>query len=405
MQAGMCQWREIEIGCKARRSRGWGRAKGRVVPVTRQGFRIFAFRFGCNFDPPTTPEGLTMASTLPANSFNATRWRHLLRATLRECTYLPDPIARHYMHHEILARYRAAASPGRSQPAHLLSRKAKSKLSLLKRANAGHPSPLEKVLLTSYGRVGKRRHQLLAQMMTPPIPEDTQALRGLVEQPNRFDDGWQAPSIMMSLAKSQINNGVLTASRVRPQVKSLFPRIPEENSWGSPVCRSRRVNIRRKWYQDTMYSLLPPLPEEDLRILDGLISGTVKWEPVPRRKPGQTTVQDTAPIKRDLLGLLVQGPQKEGTFGAFVDGRPHRIRSRYMRRHWRRVSSLVPRMRWDADYEKWRFSWETPKTVPRLAFQVNPIVDSTHLFQDQTPKTTVSSQSRSQTHEPSSNLL
>ncbi|KAJ5689606.1 hypothetical protein N7462_003998 [Penicillium macrosclerotiorum] len=327
-----------------------------------------------------------MASTRLSASFHPRdpiTWQHLLRATLRECTYLPDPIARTYMREHVLERYRrslAARDAGR--PEHQLARAARHGLSLLQRANEGYQRPLERVLYMSYGRIGKRRHQLLARISTPQVPKDTNAVEALIAQPIKFEDGWEPTEIVLSLAKSQMNNGIVTSSRLRPALKSLQPVIPDQNSWGRPVCRRRRVNIRRKWFSNMMDSLLPPLPTADLEILDGLIAGTVEWKPRPRARAKSSDICEDLTDSL-ILSLLTDGPQKGHTFGKHANGRPHEITDRFMRRLWKRISSLVPRMHWVEKAEKWSFSWETPKSLPWLAFEIDVKANLNNLFEDQ----------------------
>ncbi|KAJ5463158.1 hypothetical protein N7475_008102 [Penicillium sp. IBT 31633x] len=305
------------------------------------------------------------------------QWRHLLRATLRECTYLPDPIARKYMKDYILSRYRAVSSRSNKagpQPVHA----ARNALSVLRRANEGYLRPLEKVLFLSYGRTGRRRHELLAELLRPQIPNNSTDLKALLSQPAQFEDGWEPPAIVKSLAASQLQNPVIATVRVRPLIKHLEPAIPPQDSWGQEVAKCRKSNIRRRWYNTTLSSLLPPLPEKDLQILDGLISGTVPWAPVKRRK----VTHQIAPAKSEgeLFTLLARGPEKGSTFSEYASGRPHAITIRFMRRQWRRLSALVPRQDWNPISQKWRFMWDTPKEIPQLAVDLDSSFDPESFF-------------------------
>lgn len=325
-----------------------------------------------------------MASTRlyrPLHTSDSELWRSLFRATLRECTYLPDPIAREYMREYVVHRYRRSQKSHRSDPD--LARTARQGLSVLQRANQGYQRPLEKVLFTAYGRIGKRRHEFLAQLMKPQIPKDSEAVKEIIAQPIQFEDGWEPPEIIMSLAKSQMHNGVLSSSRIRPVLKSLHPPIPETNSWGKPVPRVRRVNIRKKWYGNMLTALLPPLPDAELRILDGLIQGTVAWAP-RRRKPVELATSSGNDEDQDyIVDFLTRGPQKGHTFREFANGRPHELTDRFMRRLWRRVSSFVPRMQYNATAKKWVFIWDTPKAMPQLAFEVDTEANLDHIFGNQ----------------------
>lgn len=254
---------------------------------------------------------------------------------------------------------------------------------MLQRANQGYQRPLEKVLFMAYGRTGKRRHEFLAQLMKPPVPKDSEAVKELIAQPIQFEDGWEPPEIVMSLAKSQMHNGVLSSSRVRPALKNLHPPIPETNSWGKPIPRVRRVNIRKKWYGNMLTTLLPPLPDAELRILDGLIQGTVAWAPRRRKPVGLATFSGDDETHDHILDFLTRGPQKGHTFREFANGRPHQITDRFMRRLWRRISSFVPRMQYSATANKCFFIWDTPKAIPQSAFEVDTEANLDHIFGDQ----------------------
>jgi hypothetical protein len=309
-----------------------------------------------------------------ADLFPAAQWRHLLRASLRECSYLPDPIAREYMHDYILNRYRDY-TPGRrardtiSIPRLMhLRRDAKYALSFLRRANEGYPRPLEKVLLISYGRTGRRRHQLLEAFLRLDLPPDTEAVREMIDRPRKFENGWLPPSIVVRLLKSQIKNSLVQRLGIRPQVKTFAPNIPAENSWGRPLALCRRRNIRRRWYRVALDSILPPLPETDMNILRGLLSGTRPWSPVKRRKgpPNPLPSRPSLDVK-----FIAEGPEKGHTFRKFTDGRPHIITRRLMRRLWQRIHLLVPVVTTNPTNDKQSFEWGTWRGGRVLALTIS----------------------------------
>ena len=306
---------------------------------------------------------------------DAPQWQHLLRATLQECAYLPDPIARSYMRSYVLDRYRRAANSKLTEAK--LTQAAKKGLRLLQRANEGYPRPLDKVLFMSYGRIGKRRHELLNQLLYPevPNPADPNALPEVTKTVSDFEDGWEAPETISSLIRSQMNHGVFTASRLRAQIKSAEPVIPKENSWGRPISPARRTNIRRQWYLNSLDSLLPPLPEHELFILNGLIDGSLPWKS-PRKRPEQPQASEG----NSVLEFLTEGPQKSNTFRPYVNGRPHQITNRLMQRQWRRISAFVPRMEWNDISKKWAFSWDAPKNFPSIAFDVDQNSELDEIF-------------------------
>ncbi|PYH93307.1 hypothetical protein BO71DRAFT_420144 [Aspergillus ellipticus CBS 707.79] len=323
-------------------------------------------------------------------------WRSLLRSLLRECSYLPDPVARVYMHADVLDRFRRhiprppkskaknkpkAATPKiplKNDPLKqiLLQRSATKQLSLLRRANEGYSKPLEEVLQMAYGRRGKRRKQLIFRMIAPhcaPTEETTTELEPEPE-PAIFADGWRPPAIMVDLLKAQNHNPMITASNAGHFVKHAEPNIPEKNIWGKPIAPSRRRNMRKDWYHEALRNMFPPLPDAELEALDGLISGDIPWTPLKRRK----SLEPPAPARSSLdVKFLTEGPHKEGTFDHFVDGRPHVLTRRFMHRLWKRISCLVPRQVWDARKKRIAFTWDVLHSGPSLSLPLQESLSST----------------------------
>ncbi|KAL4892452.1 hypothetical protein BDV59DRAFT_179986 [Aspergillus ambiguus] len=299
------------------------------------------------------------------------QWLHLYRSLLRECSYLPDPIARPYMHEYVVDRFRRYTDDRRPsfnrdlQRHHALYKTGLGKLKLLERANQGYSRHLEKVLRLAYGRKGKRRKALLDALVPPEVPANTAAVMELIQKARMYEDGWEPPSILMDLLKSQHNNGVIAQLNHR-QVKHLEPSIPKANTWGRPVNMSRRKNIRQQWYMSVLESLLPPLPDAELEVLEGLISGRLQWKP-----PKKRAVLSIAPPQPSLdAEFLTDGPRKGHTFRVYANGRPHNITRRFMTRLWKRISCLVPRMVLDPTGRKHVFMWDMMRPIPSLHAEV-----------------------------------
>lgn len=255
---------------------------------------------------------------------------------------------------------------------HQLRKKAKQRLALLRRANEGYTKSLEQVLRLSYGRTGKRRRELLARFITPDVPaNNTDEVAALVHRPSMLDDSWVAPQVVMDLLKSQQRNPVIYELAVRTQVKTVEPPIAKENAWGRPLSLRRRQNIRQRWYSAVLSSLFPPLPGEEMRILQGLISGSVPWTPPQRRRQrgdaAGLVASEQQPRARLSPEFLVEGPAKGHTFRQYVDGRPHNITRRFMRRLWQRLVCLVPQISWNDASHKYNIDWEPVKPLPPLA--------------------------------------
>lgn len=202
-------------------------------------------------------------------------------------------------------------------------------------------------------------------MIAPEVSADNAAVADVVKSPAMFEDGWQPPPILVHLLKAQESHYAISALGVRYQVKTHEPPIPKHNAFCRPVAQCRRRNIRKRWYYTALDSLFPVLPEQDLNILEGLISGDIHWEPVKRR----TAVGGQQPAIDALAKFLAEGPKKEHTFRVYASGRPHRITRRFMRRLWRRISCLVPRFVWSEPAQKHRIHWGSMKGNVDISFK------------------------------------
>lgn len=180
--------------------------------------------------------------------------------------------------------------------------------------------------------------------------------------------------------------------------KSLQPIIPKENSWGKPIPFCRRKNIRKKWYRSALDHLLPPLPDEDWRVLSGLIQGSLYWSAPVRRKMGSihthdggdnnsihthnhntntnTTTPNELPSPKYLTPkFLSRGPQKTLSFRSYINGRPHKITRRYMTRIWERLSYMIPRISFYEEQNSGKLKqyteWGCSKWRKRFSVNVN----------------------------------
>lgn len=106
--------------------------------------------------------------------------RHLLRGILRECSYLPDPYAREWVKRYTISRFRtygfkawkaSQAGAGLGPRLDAKRKEARTWLTYLKRANEGERQCLRRVLLMTFGRIGKRRNELLLPLLTKPATQ------------------------------------------------------------------------------------------------------------------------------------------------------------------------------------------------------------------------------------------
>ena len=285
---------------------------------------------------------------------------HVFRALLRQCTYLPDPAARQYMHRHVVSRFRDyhphTTLPYTSRQAKSVAlvkkrlpkllRDARKGLMVLRRANDGYVQHLGKVLAMTYGRIGKHRHQLLVKLKIPDIPVDQAALAELSKPANQ---AVPLPSKqLMALVKAQASRQLTQFSRSNtPRVK---PDIPEKNSWGRPMPIKRVRNMKRRWYAEMLDRIMPPLPEAEWDNLYMRASGQSPWEgPVARRK---WVGEPDDEAQGQMTGEKLETSLKE------VRGNPHKITPRYMRRLWAKIFQVCPVMKPDETKKSgWEVLW------------------------------------------------
>lgn len=285
---------------------------------------------------------------------------HLLRALLRETTYLPDSNARKYIHNHVFCSFRNYLPKIQawreeiplSRQVSLLHRGRQS-LSLLRRANEGYVKPLHKVLSMTYGRTGKRRRELMEQLMTHEVPQNSEELENLVLKP-KYTREWKPPAQVLALMKSQSAEVDFLGENKR-KIKTKV-NIPEKNIWGKDMPESRIKNTTRRWYAKQANYVLPPLPENERQDLRALATGEQEWFPTPRRtKAGRPSSMEV--FEQNLRLAILDGPQKGHTFGDYVKGRPHELTNRFMRRLWAYVYRHVPTMSYFPETERWRVYW------------------------------------------------
>lgn len=307
-------------------------------------------------------------------------WRHMLRATLRECTYLPDPIAKTYMRQYVLHRYRAKAvkfdakykelaqspptprttttSPaaentGSSTSTSIerqirLRRSARKLLRLLEHANEGYKKALERVLMLSYGRVGTKQHKLYSALLrdtgeTKQLNTNKDVEKVLAKHcGSRFNKDWQPPVALVEVLKVQRNAPYVQVDRSTRFKFNPRKQIPTVNSWLKPMPEVRLRNLKRQWYNRAKTAVLPPLDPSEWDILVGLLRGTVPWKAPVRRKKVSSPLTPPLAELSPLESFLLQGAQKGITFDPYVDERPHRITRRFMVRVWEKIYHRTP---------------------------------------------------------------
>ncbi|CCU74666.1 unnamed protein product [Blumeria hordei] len=250
--------------------------------------------------------------------------RSLFRSFLRAASYLPDNFARAYIHKHVVLRFRnsldkqksrANKNPECSKGLHITTNelsinraiaKGQKKLNVLIRAAQGGHECLTKVLMIVHGRIGRRKRELIKQLLeddSDEIPGDTTALEAMLNdnRDRKFNlDGLLARPKLHSFICSQHLN---QEKDVRGTIKTTTPKIPKENIWGRTMPLKRVESIKRCWWASTLKNILPPLPRDEFERLKGLSNGKIPLTAIPpRRSPAKPLYRSND--KEDGLQLI-----------------------------------------------------------------------------------------------------
>jgi len=331
----------------------------------------------------------TVAAKLGSDSGYRARTLSLLRGILRECTYLPDAAARQYMKKYVLERYRAyqpdvsASGPqvvsGKDRIT-AVTRKARKAFAFLRKANDGHLPHLTKVLFMTYGRVGRRRHELLSPLLretysskitdTPmvklPYIHAKLIARFGTLKPETMNAIPSISPALEALLKSQVDSRLQGPPLSTP--KTLGIDLPELSAWYRRTPEKRIKNKAKSWFSDILARALPPLSHHEWHRLRKLAHGVTNWEGSVQRRPLQAAVEEgrfeTSAMLSKHLGitgtgstytapLLVHKPPSR--FVKFT--RPHDINSRFMQRLYKKVFQISPLMSKNDTTQAYQVKW------------------------------------------------
>ncbi|MCJ1400347.1 hypothetical protein MMC11_003552 [Xylographa trunciseda] len=219
-----------------------------------------------------------------------------------------------------------------------LLHQARHLLSTLSRANAGHLAPLSTVLAHTYGRTGRRRHELLAAATKLDVPRDQR--EGARQPAASLTPGESTTTSTSTSALPRMVELLMKAQRAqrgarlsRAPMKTLRAPVPAANSWGRAVPAGRARNIEARWRAKALRSVLPPLPRGEWERLRDLATGRRAWGGGVVRRRGRAVAE------------RVRGEN------------PHRVTGRFMRRLWGRVLVQCPVVEWEGEGGRWVVRW------------------------------------------------
>lgn len=327
--------------------------------------------------PPAGNAGLTRSHLDEGRKL---RSRHLLRAILRECTYLPDSIARRWSRQHALERFRTydfKSWEHRDDADFDLRLRSKEKearswLAYLKRANEGERKCLMRVLFMAYGRIGKRRHELMLPLLVKAAKDETskhatdsQAIdndwsdvedevpaRGVRVALHTSDVLKVEPPLtppLRALLQSQIRASPPTLSRPNP--RRVTGTVAALNAWLRPMPQKRVENMRQKHYAELLNRMIPPLPTDEWHRLHDLATGRAEIERMRRRRSNPSQHMHRNPSLEAVVAFG-KAPMK-----LLETNNGHAITPRYMRRLYAQVFSQCPLLDWDVASSSWRVTW------------------------------------------------
>ena len=286
---------------------------------------------------------------------------HLYRALLRETSYLPDPASRDYLGRYIPKAFRQSyeiqdlAKSLQEKRIRSVTKSHEGLLRTVSLANAGRIHHLSKILSLTYGRTGRRRHELLEDLRQSEKPafatDYLPAPPTSGPQPSRKSrPPTPLPTKVMAIAKSQMN----THDDLFPftNIKKVKPWLPETNTWGRPLPKCRERNIIRANDKIILSRLMPPLPEQEWKKLGELAKGEQAWKgPMTRRVRGTRSSSTNEESPDDYATTIEKWVAKDV-------GESFETSSRTMRNLWTKIWAQCPLVTESPNLDQsWRVNW------------------------------------------------
>ncbi|OIW32311.1 hypothetical protein CONLIGDRAFT_266227 [Coniochaeta ligniaria NRRL 30616] len=325
---------------------------------------------------------------------------HLYRHLLREATYLP-PAVRPFFWDRICTRFRLHQNE--PEPA-VRIQKAHKDLRYLRSANAGHLLRMRRVLMMGFGRIGRRRRELISELVgkTEPLVADgdnhtdsirPQGTRDSIDEDVFWDDwlaNWDKAKVL-ALARAQASVDLPEIPLPTSRITDPHKLVPTENIWGKPLAKKLARSKLRKEYKSLIKRLLPPVEDSEWELLRSLATGQAGPQyDVPKRRTvvvnkgaGEVNWDWKDYVLKPVRAVDASRSRKLKSLSGEVDDTSPFPRSamgvhRFTDRSWRRLYAEIWRMtatmKERENHQKWDTKWGKPEvkisgpTAPQAEF-------------------------------------
>ncbi|KAH6683492.1 hypothetical protein F5X68DRAFT_233550 [Plectosphaerella plurivora] len=319
---------------------------------------------------------------------------HLYRHLLREATYLPA-ICRPFVYSRIrggfdrsteaiaTARRKIPPPTGLDDPKTKALHHGLRQLRGLRAVNLGDYKRLDRLLHHVFGRAGKRRRELLAPLLQPSAPRDSEELqKQLLEKQGaplvdklgrplrmRRPDGWDRRRILTYVDSQRAQQKATSPTdwgRIGTQSayssKADDGRLPPLDAYGKPINERRKRKLLERWWKSAATKMAPPLEKTEWEKIKAAATGELPdndWKFAPRRtiarssKPPAETKWDWTSLASKSASLAgrpvirqqwrLTGKQETGPYGfqrPQRDALPARTVQRAYERIWNTTSYI-----------------------------------------------------------------
>ncbi|KAF4620143.1 hypothetical protein G7Y89_g14680 [Cudoniella acicularis] len=353
------------------------------------------------------PSGLVF-NVAPLDKNHSRVYRRLLRAL----SYFPDSVARIHIARYAVEPLKASTKAARGseeKKKELIKKRitrARQLTIRIEQANNGNLENLKKMLSLAYGREGRRRRVLVADLLKPDKDEDVnpEVIKDLINASEGPAASLVEPSAkVQALLKSQQNNPPSEAAR--PRIKNTKAPIPVENIWGRPIPVRSQISMRKKWWADTLDRVYPPVPTNEWNRLRDIATGVIPIVNPQRRasppispeeveKPDDVLEYLFNPVRaggallyRKIPGNVAAAREKVQPEGP-VQMNPQSYQ-RTIRRVYASIWNMTPLLLRDEHTKKWVVEWGKPKSEAHSGAISTPSLKDMELFEGLPPRKAV----------------